>query len=115
MKENKLVPYAESSGPVNPVALAASRIDRYTQFWPLTISSTMLFNMGGVVEPLAKLIIKQNLTDDQVIECKKVIYNLLAMESRNDPLPTAACTGHRDRGTKGSRREEQYRILFHVK
>ena len=115
MKENKLVPYlfTESSGPTLPVERAANRMERWTQYWPMTISSTIIFNMGVHMETLTKIITNEELTDDHVIECKKVIYNLLAMESRNEPLPPT-CSGHRDRGAKGNRREEQYRILFKV-
>lgn len=113
MKENKLVPYLESSGSLQPVERATNRMERWTQYWPMTISSTIVFNMGSHVEALTKLIVLEELNDDQVIECKKIIYNLLAMESRNEPLP-ATCSGHRDRGAKGNRREEQYRILFKV-
>ena len=113
MKENKLVSYLESVGPITPVERATSRMERWTQYWPLTISSTIVFNMGVHMEALTKLIVNDELTDDQVLECKKVIYNLLAMETRNEPLPPT-CSGHRDRGAKGNRREEQYRILFKV-
>ena len=112
MKENKLVPYIDHSGS-SPLESAKSRMERYTQYWPLTISSTILYNMGSHVEALTKLMVLEELTDDQVIDCKKVIYNLLAMESRNESLPPA-CSGHRDRGNKGNKREEQYRILFKV-
>ncbi len=114
MKENKLVSYLESVGSTTPVERATNRMERWTQYWPMTISSTIVFNMGVHMEALTKLIVSEELTDDQVIECKKVIYNLLAMETRNEPLPPT-CSGHRDRGAKGNRREEQYRILFKVK
>lgn len=114
MKENKLVPFLDSAGSaIPPIERAKARMERFTQYWPLTISSTIVYNMGAHMEALTKFILLEELTDDQVIECKKVIYNLLAMESRNEPLPPA-CSGHRDRGAKGSRREEQYRILFKV-
>ncbi|XP_057373954.1 integrator complex subunit 13-like isoform X1 [Daphnia carinata] len=113
MKENKLVPYllSEPFGTPLPIERASNRMERWTQYWPMTISSTIVFNMGVHMETLTKIIVNEELTDDQVIECKKVIYNLLALESRNEPLPPT-CSGHRDRGAKGNRREEQYRILF---
>ena len=41
MKENKLVPYLESSS-ISPVQKAMTRLERSTQYWPLTISSTMV-------------------------------------------------------------------------
>lgn len=113
MKENKLVAYLDSTGDNSPVEKATKRMERFTQYWPPTISSTMIFNMGTHVELLTKHIVNEELTDENVLECKKVIYNLIAMESRNEPLP-AACSSYRDRGTKGNRREEQYRVLFKV-
>jgi len=113
MKENKLVPYHESGSPTTtPMQRAMNRMERWTQYWPLTISSTIVYNMASNVEALTKLIIRQELSDDQVIECQKVIYHLLSMESRNEQLPAAAIAGHRDRAAKGTRREELYRILF---
>lgn len=113
MKENKLVAYTDSNDDVAPLEKATRRMERFTQYWPPTISSTMIFNMGAHVEFLTKLIVNEELTDEQVLECKKVIYNLVAMESRNEAFP-AACSSYRDRGTKGNRREEQYRVLFKV-
>jgi len=92
--------------------VAMNRMERWTQYWPLTISSTIIYNMTSNVEALAKLIVRQELSDEQVIECQKVIYHLLSMESRNEQLPAAAISGHRDRAAKGTRREELYRILF---
>eukprot|EP00794_Sanderia_malayensis_P006827 gene6827-7594_t len=60
------------------------------------------------LEPLLGHLVKAKLSDDDVQECKKVIYKLQAMESRNDtlPLPMISMRG------KGSKREEQYRQLW---
>lgn len=115
MKENKLVSYllSEPNSSGLPIDRASNRMERWTQYWPMTIGSTIVFNMGVHMETLTRMIVNEELTDDQVIECKKIIYNLLALESRNEPLPPT-CSGHRDRGAKGNRREEQYRILFKV-
>ena len=113
MKENKLVAYLDLNGDIAPIDQATLRMERFTQYWPPTISSTMIYNMGAHVEFLTKLIVNEELTDEQVLECKKVIYNLVAMESRNEAFP-ATCSSYRDRSTKGNRREEQYRILFEV-
>ena len=71
MKENKLVTYLESVGPITPVERATSRMERWTQYWPLTISSTVVFNMGVHMGALTKLIVNDELTDDQVLDCKK--------------------------------------------
>ena len=42
---------------------------------------------------------KETLTDDDVLECKKAIFHVVGMESRNEPLPVVN-TGLRGKGTK---------------
>ncbi|XP_072097107.1 integrator complex subunit 13 isoform X4 [Mobula birostris] len=60
------------------------------------------------VVPLASLIVKENLTDDDVLNCQKTIYNLVDMERKNDHLPIST-VGTRG---KGSKRDEQYRVMW---
>ena len=55
MKENKLVPYVESAA-VTPMQRAMNRMERWTQYWPLTISSTIVYNMSNNVEALTKVL-----------------------------------------------------------
>ncbi len=64
--------------------------------------------MSTQLEPLLSHLIKAKLSEDEVQECKKVIFKLQSMESRNDtlPLPIISIRG------KGSKREEQYRQLW---
>uniref|UniRef100_A0A8C5HM67 Integrator complex subunit 13 n=1 Tax=Gouania willdenowi TaxID=441366 RepID=A0A8C5HM67_GOUWI len=90
-----------------PVERAKAQIDRHTRYWPMIISQTTIFNMQAVV-PLANLIIKEALTEEDVLTCQKTVYNLVDMERKNDPLPisTAGSRG------KGPKRDEQYRIMW---
>merc|ERR1719494_728609 len=60
------------------------------------------------LDPLLPLMIKPKLTEEEVHECKKVIYKLQAMEHRSDSLPVPMIT---IRG-KASRKEEQYKQLW---
>ncbi|CAJ0938454.1 unnamed protein product [Ranitomeya imitator] len=39
------------------------------------------------VVPLASVIVKEALTEDDVLNCQKTIYNLVDMERKNDPAP----------------------------
>ena len=72
MKENKLVSYVEQP-PSSPAAgltaieRASERMDRWTRYWPMTIGSTIVFNMGNHVDQLTKLVVERELTDDQVV------------------------------------------------
>nr|XP_020653459.1 protein asunder homolog isoform X5 [Pogona vitticeps] len=60
------------------------------------------------VVPLASVIVKETLTDEDVLNCQKTIYNLVDMERKNDPLPIST-VGTRGKGPK---RDEQYRIMW---
>ncbi|MEQ2176458.1 hypothetical protein GOODEAATRI_028175 [Goodea atripinnis] len=51
------------------------------------------------VVPLANLIVKEVLTEEDVLTCQKTIYNLVDMERKNDPLPIST-VGSRGKGPK---------------
>lgn len=88
--------------------------------------------------PLANLIVKETLSEEDVLTCQKTIYNLVDMERKNDPLPIST-VGSRGKGPKrcfilfpsptfqlerahsvrcicltclDSRRDEQYRTMW---
>ncbi|XP_034019410.1 integrator complex subunit 13 isoform X2 [Thalassophryne amazonica] len=110
MRENRLTPVSESSHDPSgklPVERAKAQLERYTRYWPMIISQTTIFNMQAVV-PLANLIVKENLTEEDVLTCHKTVYNLVDMERKNDPLPIST-VGSRGKGPK---RDEQYRIMW---
>uniref|UniRef100_A0A8D2ZD37 Integrator complex subunit 13 n=1 Tax=Scophthalmus maximus TaxID=52904 RepID=A0A8D2ZD37_SCOMX len=90
-----------------PGERAKAQLERYTRYWPMIISQTTIFNMQAVV-PLANLIVKETLTEDDVLTCQKTVYNLVDMERKNDPLPIST-VGSRGKGPK---RDEQYRIMW---
>lgn len=51
------------------------------------------------VVPLANLIVKENLSEEDVLTCQKTVYNLVEMERKNDPLPIST-VGSRGKGPK---------------
>lgn len=110
MKDNKLVPFSVSPNDRHelPIERALKRLQRLTQYWPMVISHTTIFNMASQLDPLLTLITKETLTPDEIIECKKVIYLLVSMESKGTslPVPTIGMRG------KGPKREEQYRTMW---
>uniref|UniRef100_A0A1A8G2X6 Asunder, spermatogenesis regulator homolog (Drosphila) n=1 Tax=Nothobranchius korthausae TaxID=1143690 RepID=A0A1A8G2X6_9TELE len=110
MRENRLTPVSEASyNPSGklPIERAKAQLERHTRYWPMIISQTTIFNMQAVV-PLANLIVKEALTEEDVLTCQKTIYNLVDMERKNDPLPIST-VGSRGKGPK---RDEQYRIMW---
>uniref|UniRef100_A0A674DLF6 Integrator complex subunit 13 n=1 Tax=Salmo trutta TaxID=8032 RepID=A0A674DLF6_SALTR len=103
---NFLLNDAEASGKP-PAERAKAQLERYTRYWPMIISQTTIFNMQAVV-PLANLIVKENLSEEDLLTCQKTVYNLVDMERKNDPLPIST-VGSRGKGPK---RDEQYRIMW---
>ncbi|KAK1789461.1 hypothetical protein P4O66_015376 [Electrophorus voltai] len=110
MRENRLTPFADMSVDAAgrpPIERAKAQLERHTRYWPMIISQTTIFNMQAVV-PLANLIVKDTMTEDDVLTCQKTVYNLVDMERKNDPLPIST-VGSRGKGPK---RDEQYRIMW---
>ena len=91
-----------------PIEKAKQFLIRQTLYWPLVIGHTILFNMQAHLQQFLNLIIKDNLTTDDVLECKKAIYVLLGLENKGTtlPIPTIGTRG------KGPKREELYRIMW---
>lgn len=110
MKENRLTPISPNPAidEVLPIERAKKRLERLTRYWPMVISDTLIFNMRTQIEPIPTLIMKEKLDEDEVMECRKAIFNILGMESRNEAFPTTV-TGSRGKGPK---REEQYRQFW---
>ncbi|XP_028810432.1 integrator complex subunit 13 isoform X1 [Denticeps clupeoides] len=110
MRENRLTPFSEgvldASGRTSSER-AKAQLERHTRYWPMIISQTTIFNMQAVV-PLANLIVKESLSEEDVLTCQKTVFNLVDMERKNDPLPIST-VGSRGKGPK---RDEQYRIMW---
>ncbi|KAM6437631.1 integrator complex subunit 13 isoform 2-T2 [Liasis olivaceus] len=112
MRENRLTPfldprYKNDESLEIPLERAKDQLEKHTRYWPMIISQTTIFNMQAVV-PLASVIVKEALTDEDVLTCQKTIYSLVEMERKNDPLPIST-VGTRGKGPK---RDEQYRIMW---
>lgn len=111
MKENRLAPATHemtSNQKEVPLEKAKKRLERMSRYWPMVINETIIFNMASHIDPLPSLIIKDTLDDEEVMECKKAVYHVVGMESRNEALPIQL-SGSRGKGPK---RDEQYRQMW---
>ncbi|CAH0719407.1 unnamed protein product, partial [Brenthis ino] len=106
MQQNKLCPLRGAGAP----ARARARLTRHTTYWPLTISSTLIFNLGSVMEPLTRLVVQESLTEEEVEACRGVLLSLLGMESRHE-FPASQLPSNL-RGKSAGRREEQWRQVW---
>ncbi|GAB0094861.1 Protein asunder [Sergentomyia squamirostris] len=84
------------------------KIYRNTKYWPITLGSTILYSVRQFVDPLLNIISKSELTDEDIIQCQQVVYNLVSLEARHEHLPLPSM-GHR---LKGSKKEDQYRLFW---
>lgn len=56
--------------------------------------------------------VKEELTKDEIVKCKQLIFNLLQSESKHESLALPSLGGGRGGGKGGVRREEHYRLLW---
>uniref|UniRef100_A0A1B6E3M0 Protein asunder n=1 Tax=Clastoptera arizonana TaxID=38151 RepID=A0A1B6E3M0_9HEMI len=109
MQQNKLFPIRNiEKDSMTPLENMKLRLDRYTKYWPITISATSIFNFKQYIEPLLALMLKDVLTEEEVVQCKQCIYSLMNSEAKHEPLQTPSI-GQRGKGPK---REEQYRQMW---
>ncbi|KAF2366202.1 Cell cycle regulator Mat89Bb [Trinorchestia longiramus] len=101
IRANVLAPYGKGG-----LELGRAQLDRHTKHWPITLSQTALFSLGPSIESLTKYIVQSELTDEQVVDCKQVIFSLLKMEVQGDSLNTSHVR------TKGLKREDQYKAMW---
>ncbi|KAG4080028.1 hypothetical protein HA402_006340 [Bradysia odoriphaga] len=84
-----------------------SRLQKHTKYWPLTLGTTVLYNVRQFIDPILNVTNKDVLTEEEIVQCQQVIYSIVALEARHEPL--ALPIGHR---LKGNKKEEQYRLLW---
>ncbi|KRT78896.1 hypothetical protein AMK59_6466, partial [Oryctes borbonicus] len=108
IQQNKLLPVKTVYANDIPIQKMKARLNRLTKYWPLTISSTLIFNLKGSVDPIPRIITKEKITEDEVLQCKQVIYNLISQETKHEPL-NLINLGQR---MKGQKREEQYKVMW---
>ena len=134
MRANRLAPWFTADG--RGLRRAAERVARHALFCPLTIGSTTIFNMAAL-ENLQKIMVQEEVGEEELAECRKAIYTLLAMENKGEvvnvvrshhyflptkkyigvfffffqvlPVPVQTTAAGK---TKSMKKDEQYRIMF---
>ena len=104
MKANRVAPYFKDG---SLEAKSRSRLNRFTSIFPLTGSTTVIFNMASL-ERLQRLMVNGDpLSENELTECRKAIFNLISMENKGEilPVPIGATK-------KTMKKEEQYRMMY---
>ncbi|GLV34715.1 asunder [Carabus blaptoides fortunei] len=107
IQNNKLVPLKRKSDDTMPIQKMKLRLDRQTKYWPMTINSTLLFNLKNYIDPLPSIITKDQITTDETVQCKQIIYSLINLENKHEPLHLPNVNR-----SKGQKREEQYKVVW---
>lgn len=110
IKCNQLAPWMGNSDDSGPIQRSEARLSRFTKVLPATISSTTLFNMQ-IFEILHSIVLKESLTEEDLAECRKVIFSVMSMEQKGESLP-GPLGQPLPPGKKGGKREEQYRTMW---
>lgn len=81
-----------------------AKMAKITKYWPLTFSTSIVYNIRQYVDPILILTAKEELTEDDILQCQQCIYQLVGIESRHElNLNTQRIKGKRD---------DQYRLMW---
>eukprot|EP00102_Acyrthosiphon_pisum_P011212 XP_008179867.1 PREDICTED: protein asunder-like [Acyrthosiphon pisum] len=87
MKLNLLQPTKrKQTDDKNYIEDAKEKLMKQTAYWPLVSSSTIIYNLKQYTEPLLSLMVKDNISDQEVMNCKQCIRVLMTAELNNDHL-----------------------------
>lgn len=88
--------------------ISKERLKKQTAYWPLTTSSTIIFNIKQFTEPLLTLMVKDSINDQEVMDCKQCIYSLVRAETKNEHLIMPNLSNPR----KIMKKENQYKSMW---
>ena len=81
-----------------------AKLAKMTKYWPLTFNSSVVYNIRQYVEPILVLTSKEDLTEDEVMQCQQCVYQLVGIEARHE----LTLNSQRFKGKK----DDQYRLMW---
>lgn len=87
---------------------AKEKLKKQTAYWPLITSSTMIYNLKQYTEPMLSLMVKDNISDQEVMNCKQCIYALMTAETKNEHLIIPNLSNPR----KMMKKDDQYKSMW---
>lgn len=88
MQAHKLVPLKPIADrkPDENLQKMRAKLRRHSRYWPLTSGTTLVYNMRQYIDPLLNLVSKDDLTDNDVLQCRQAIFSLVSLSTRNEQL-----------------------------
>lgn len=87
---------------------AKEKLKRQTAYWPLTTSSTIIYNLKLYAEPMLSLMVKDTISDQELMNCKQCIYALMKAETKNEHLIMPNLSNPR----KIMKKDDQYKSMW---
>lgn len=81
-----------------------AKVSKMTKYWPLTFNSTVVYNIRQYVDPILALTAKDDLTEEEILQCQQCIYQLVGIETRHE----LTINSQRIKGKK----DDQYRLIW---
>lgn len=81
-----------------------AKVAKMTKYWPLTFNSTVVYNIRQYVDPILALTAKEDLTEEEILQCQQCIYQLVGIETRHE----LTINSQRIKGKK----DDQYRLIW---
>lgn len=103
MLQQRLVPL-KIKYPDENLGKTRAKIAKMTKYWPLTFNSSVVYNIRQYVEPILVLTTKEDLTEEEVLQCQQCIYQLVGIEARHE----LTLNSQRIKGKK----DDQYRLMW---
>lgn len=101
--QQRLVPL-KAKYPDENLGKVRAKIAKMTKYWPLTFNSTVVYNIRQYVEPILMLTAKEELTEEEVMQCQQCVYQLVGVEARHE----LTLNSQRIKGKK----DDQYRLMW---
>lgn len=110
MQQFKLLPkrIAPDTLPDENLKRLRRELGRCTMYFPLTLGNTIVYNIRQFLDLFLNNMTKPEMNEEETVQCKQVVYQLVALEARQEPLPLPN-VGHK---LQGKRKEEQYQLLW---
>lgn len=70
---------------------ARSKLFKHSRYFPLTNSSTLVYNSKGILDSFPQCVEKDELSEQNLLQCKQMIFGLLnSTAKQSDQLPSSA-------------------------
>ncbi|XP_023306840.2 protein asunder [Lucilia cuprina] len=111
IKAHRFLPLKSKTKPEENLHKARERLYTRSLYFPLTLSTTMVFNLQRSVHWLPNFLrklAKEDMDKADEIQCQQNIYELYTASTRREPLPFPNLSANR---LKGHKKIDQYKLL----